>query len=44
MDYNCRLGGFCGYLAVERACLRAEQGEENAIELSFTYCRIMKSQ
>ena len=32
MDYNFRVGGFCGYLVVERACVRAEQGKENAIE------------
>lgn len=33
MGYNCRVAGFCGDLAVERACLRAEQGKENAIEM-----------
>ena len=33
MGYNCGVGGVCGYLAVERACLRAEQGKENAIEV-----------
>lgn len=35
MDYNRRVGGFCGYLAVERACLRAEQGKENAVEMFY---------
>ena len=33
MDYNCRVGGVRGYLAMERACLRAEQGQENAVEI-----------
>ena len=33
MDYDCWVGGVCGYLAMERACLRAEQGKENAIEV-----------
>ena len=33
MGYNCRVGGVCGYLAMERACLRAEQRKEDAIEV-----------
>ena len=41
LGYNNRVGGVCGYLAVERACLRAEQGKENAIEVfEIKQCKI----
>ena len=47
MDHDCRVGGFCRALAMERACVREEQGKEDAMNEGvsfFKYCRIIKAQ